>query len=386
MQQARAAMLFDKNRCPNAGAGSASAWVQATFLNARLVFFPSRYTASLHTVLTRIRSAPMTAPTCPKPQKRTHTSIFGTKSHHRDGLLTRQTLAPMLGTTVARPHAPSLARHALQRLPIAALRPYVALLWCSLPSLPSTADAAVAHETMLPSGAMHLVFRLGDAPLWIAEVHANQPTRLQGGFVGGARSRFYVRASATLASSVGAVFQPGAARALLGAPASHLAGRHTALPALWGGAAGDLHAQLELASSAAERIELLEAALLARLTRVRMAQGLHPGIGAALGVLPNVNRVRDAVQASGMSHRHFILRFREALGLDPKAYLRVLRFQRALQAMARGLPLVEVALESGYCDQAHMAREFSAMAGIAPSACGYQLQVRNIQDAADAAH
>lgn len=275
----------------------------------------------------------------------------------------------------------------MQRLPIAALRPYVALLWCSLPnSLPAKADAAVAHETMLPSGAMHLVFRLGDAPLWIAEAYADQPMRLQGGFVGGARSRFYVRASATLASSVGAVFQPGAARALLGAPAQPLAGRHTALADLWGGPASDLHAQLELASSAAECIKLLEAALLARLSGERMAQGLHHGIGAALGVLPNVNRVRDAVQASGMSHRHFILRFREALGLEPKAYLRVLRFQRALRALARGQPLVEAALESGYCDQAHMAREFSAMAGITPTACGYQLQVKNIQDAAGAAH
>ena len=276
------------------------------------------------------------------------------------------------------------------------LRPFVSALWCSVASGPVRgAQGEIAQETMLPSGATHVVFRLGDEPLWIAESANDRPQRLDGGLIGGARSRFYVRASAALSSSVGAVLKPGAVRTLFGVPAQQLAGRHTALADVWGGGSGRLHERLLLATTAADRLDLLEAELLARFVD---AAPLHPGIAAALAVFPGVRHVREAVQVSGLSHRHFLVRFREEVGLDPKAFLRVLRFQRATRAMDSATPLAEIALESGYCDQAHMAREFSEMAGLAPSVLRRQrdtaaasravqstvqqgsVQVKNIQD------
>jgi AraC-like DNA-binding protein len=74
------------------------------------------------------------------------------------------------------------------------------------------------------------------------------------------------------------------------------------------------------------------------------------------------------VKESGYSHRRFIELFRRTLGLTPKLYCRVLRFQEALErgAATRAASWVDVALDAGYSDQAHFNREFLEFAGVTP--------------------
>jgi AraC-like DNA-binding protein len=78
--------------------------------------------------------------------------------------------------------------------------------------------------------------------------------------------------------------------------------------------------------------------------------------------------IRDLVAASGRSHRHLAARFRSEIGLTPKAYARIVRFERAFARLQRPAHLrwAEFALECGYYDQAHMAHEFRALAGATP--------------------
>ncbi|HZH02691.1 MAG TPA: helix-turn-helix domain-containing protein [Myxococcaceae bacterium] len=76
------------------------------------------------------------------------------------------------------------------------------------------------------------------------------------------------------------------------------------------------------------------------------------------------------MKASGYSHRRFIILFERAVGLTPKRYCRLQRFQAALVAARRSkadLPWIEVALAAGYSDQAHLVRDFREFAGIPPS-------------------
>jgi AraC-like DNA-binding protein len=189
--------------------------------------------------------------------------------------------------------------------------------------------------------------------------------------IGGARSRYYLREMTAPSCSVGAVLRPGAAALLFGAPADEFAERHTPLDALWGSAAASLREQLLDAANAEARLALLEAALLARLPRVC---GMRPAIAAMLADLHALPSVAAAVQRSGLSHRQFIAQFRHAVGLTPKTWLRVRRFQRALQALRhdedRALATLSVA--AGYSDQAHFNREFLEFAGVTPVA--YQRQ------------
>ena len=77
-------------------------------------------------------------------------------------------------------------------------------------------------------------------------------------------------------------------------------------------------------------------------------------------------RVDELARELGWSRRHFTQRFKNELGLAPKTLARVARFQRARQQLSAGTPLGRIALDCGYYDQAHMNRDFRALAGRPP--------------------
>jgi AraC-like DNA-binding protein len=164
------------------------------------------------------------------------------------------------------------------------------------------------------------------------------------------------------ACSVGAQLRPGTAELLLGVPALDLAGRHTPLDALWGRFADELRERLAAAADPQRRLEIFEAALLARLPRVR---AIHPAVAHALAQFAAGDDVAGVVDDVGYSHRRFIALFRGAVGLSPKRYCRVQRLQRAIARLPTR-SLAEVALDAGYSDQAHLSREFRELAGVSP--------------------
>jgi AraC-like DNA-binding protein len=124
--------------------------------------------------------------------------------------------------------------------------------------------------------------------------------------------------------------------------------------------------QLAEAPGPGEALAAFERVLLARLPAVR---GMHPGVAASLARLRAGAGVDDAVRCSGLSHRHLIVRFREATGLAPKQLARLLRLQRALAALQLSpADLADVALHAGYSDQAHFGRDFREMTGMTPGA------------------
>lgn len=266
----------------------------------------------------------------------------------------------------------------LTRPPLPHLRPFVRLLWASAPD-GALAQRPGAREHVLPTGGMHLVFRLGGPPLRLFRDDTDAHGFTVGhAVVGGTRCAFFVRDVSLETRSVGVMLQPGAARALLGAPEDALADAHTPLDALWGADAGFALEQLHGAGSLARQLAVVEALLTARLAE-RAMHGLHPAVAHALSSLASAGAHGDAAQAgaisalvahSGYSHRRFIALFRGMTGLAPKQYARMLRFARVLAqfALNPAQPWVDLALQAGYNDQAHFNRDFCAIAGMRPQA------------------
>jgi AraC-like DNA-binding protein len=253
----------------------------------------------------------------------------------------------------------------IARPPHPALRPFVRTIWASSrePTL-----AGVTRERVLPTGAVHVVFR-GDAdPLRVFDGVGDPIGRTIGcAMVGGPRAAYYVRDVSRPADTVGALLHPGVAPLLLGVAAGELADRHVSLDALWGADAERARARIFEAPSLEGRLAVLEQVLRARLPTVR---GIHPAIAAALDHLRAGAPVADAVDASGYSHRRFIALFRDAVGLTPKVYGRIQRFGRVLARLtaAPRTPWIELAYDAGYSDQPHFVHEFRAFTGVAPSA------------------
>jgi AraC-like DNA-binding protein len=72
----------------------------------------------------------------------------------------------------------------------------------------------------------------------------------------------------------------------------------------------------------------------------------------------------------GWSRKHLVDRFRSELGIAPKSAARMLRFHQACRLAKAGAAQgwAGIAAESGYADQAHLVREFAALAGESPTA------------------
>ncbi|ACY15115.1 helix-turn-helix domain-containing protein [Haliangium ochraceum] len=264
----------------------------------------------------------------------------------------------------------------LTRAPIAPLRPWVRQIWASAAPAPAArARPADARERVLPTACAHLAFRIGGAPLrTFASEDADDARTVGSAVLGGPRASAYLRDVSAPGGSVGAQLLPGATLLLFGAPAHELAERHLPLDDLWGAAAGRLRDALgEADGRPARQLELLEAALLERLPRVR---AMHPAVAHALARFGQpdgdaaVARVARVARESGYSHRHFAALFRDSVGLSPKPYCRVLRMRAFVEHAARApaAPLVELALGAGYADQSHLGRELRAIAGLTPAA------------------
>jgi AraC-like DNA-binding protein len=180
-------------------------------------------------------------------------------------------------------------------------------------------------------------------------------------------------------TTVGVRWRPGAGAPALGVPLDALRDATVPLAELW---RGDLPARLteRLATAAgpAERRALLEQTVAARVAAAGPADPLVAQACRALAASAAGDRapgVRALADALGVSERQLLRRFRAAVGYGPKTLVRVLRFQRFLDAAwgrgeAESAPAADLALlaaQAGFADQAHLTRECGRLAGATPA-------------------
>ncbi len=212
----------------------------------------------------------------------------------------------------------------------------------------------------IPRPEIQLVARFGPSARGGLDVHAL-----------GVRPRVYRKLIRRGQRAVTARLRLGAPEAVLGMPASALAGRIVALEDLWGDAATRrLTERLADARGVVDAAVILDGAIAERIAmghgrRVRAKLALHAAETLTSGA--SVNAVAADL---GVSERHLRRVFRETVGVSPKGFARLTRFHRALRAAREGghPSWASIAAAAGYYDQAHLIAEFRAIAGVTPRA------------------
>jgi AraC-like DNA-binding protein len=249
--------------------------------------------------------------------------------------------------------------------PAAPLDAYIEWLWWS-----QRDQVENSGEHMLPSGSAQLILALHEAPIICRPNAASSRSIVWSrGVVHGPQWSYYQSCAKPPGVVAGVAFRPGVAGAILGLPIAELTDRHVPIDALWGARGNGLREQLLAAGSPASVFRVLEAELTARLERPLL---IHPAIAQALAVHSSGSahsRVADIQRDVGYSPRHFIALFRAAVGLTPKHYYRVKRFNAVLRRIAANADesLADLAASTGYSDQSHLTREFREFAGITPT-------------------
>ncbi len=223
---------------------------------------------------------------------------------------------------------------------------------------------------LLPHGRFQLFFSLSDSPIGGVAAANWEVGRGASSLVVGIETHCVVVETKALQTAMGVLFRPGGARTFFDAPADVFYNERVPLERLWGSRADRVRDRLREASTAAGKFQVLEMALLERMNR---PLELHAAVRYALGEFgraPHLRRVLGVVKETGLSRRRFAQLFREQVGLTPKLFCRLHRFQSVMRQIATGAPVdwADLALAGGFCDQSHLANEFRTFSGISPHA------------------
>ena len=223
-------------------------------------------------------------------------------------------------------------------------------------------------ERILPTGTLELAINLRQNELRFYDADRSENcSRFSGAIVSGAQGRALAPSRET--SMIGVHFKPGGAFPFIGVPAGDLTDTHVDLDTLWGSAAGRLRERLCEARTSVERFELLQHALL---SRIGDDVENHYAVSAALEMFVRNHAkptVREAAKYLGLSQRRFIQVFKAEVGVTPKLFSRIQRFQQT-RALIQRNPLpnwATLALDVGYFDQSHLIREFLEFSGFSPT-------------------
>lgn len=225
-----------------------------------------------------------------------------------------------------------------------------------------------APRVAIPRPEVHLVVRIGSMARNGLDVHAF-----------GARSTAHRKTIRSGQRSVTARLRLGVHDAVLGSPASAIAGRIVALEDLWGAAATRrLCDELADARSTVDAATILDNAIA---DRVANRQARPPRARLAIDAAERLatDNVCAVAEHLGVSERHLRRVFRETVGVSPKTFAKLTRFHRALEAARRDAHAswATIASAAGYYDQAHLIAEFRGIAGVTPRALLGELRTQS---------
>lgn len=207
-------------------------------------------------------------------------------------------------------------------------------------------------------------------PFEIALGRAPSAEDRYGSFTSGLHPGFVTIRSTGGAECIQVDFTPIGAFRFFALPMRAIASRMVTLDELSDGDLRDLRLRLAEEPDWERRFDRVEEVLSRRLANgpkpdaaVAHAYGRILGSGGAV-------RIGDVARGLDWSRKHLNQRFREEIGLGPKAVARMARFNRVL-ALAKGdaaRDWADIAAACGYADQAHLVREFRDFAGAPPTA------------------
>jgi AraC-like DNA-binding protein len=179
-------------------------------------------------------------------------------------------------------------------------------------------------------------------------------------------------------AGVQANLTPLGAYHLFGLPMSEITHQVVKLDDLLGAPGRELIERLRAAPSWDARFDLLDQLFTRALASNRPPSEAIAWAWHQIVQCPGNPNIAHLANEIGWSHRHFIARFRDEVGVAPKAAGRLVRFDRAVQAITPGTRpnWSDIAFTAGYYDQAHMAREFREFAHCTPT----ELWRRRLED------
>lgn len=248
--------------------------------------------------------------------------------------------------------------------PLPPLSQFVEMFWY----YEGEAGSLHTKERLLPQGSSELVVNLREDEIRLYDrKNLKESHKLGAAAICGPHSQFFVIDTAEQDCVAGAHFRAGGAFPFFNLPFSELHNEHISLDVLWGRAAIRLRDRLLEEPTPERKLRRFEQMLLEQICR---PLGRHRAVNYALVRLgADHGTISELSDEIGISTRRLVDVFTNQVGLTPKLFARVQRFQNVIQNLSseQDVDWVGVALNCGYYDQAHFIHDFRNFSGLSPA-------------------
>jgi AraC-like DNA-binding protein len=224
-------------------------------------------------------------------------------------------------------------------------------------------------DRFLPNGDTEILISFQDTPQHIYDNQSLQEIQAcRQAWASGLRTAPITIPSGTGAAMMVVAFKKGRAAPFFPFPMNEIADRVVDADLVWGRDFGFLRERLLGTKAVRMRFKLVERFLLGKF-RSRLA--VNPCVAFAVGEMtsqPAAISIARLNAQIGYSQKHFTELFRRHVGVTPKSYLKVMRFQRVVQSIdaAESIDWGRISHDCGFYDQAHFIHDFKGFSGFTP--------------------
>lgn len=248
--------------------------------------------------------------------------------------------------------------------PSPALRPYIESFWI----IKASAESAVTRTARMPADSRATLLLSFDGETRLVPGEGETQHFSKGAVLLGVHNQSYTLEHDGNTDLIAAQFRPGGLASFVRYGAGEIAEQTIPLDLLWGSAGNSVFEQIYEAGTTIEKVALYQSALLKRFAEVPHQSRILRAL-AHIDAAPDNLSVEWLATQTSLSQKQFERVFERMVGMMPKRYIRLARFQklvRWLRSYAGTANWTMLAAQFGYYDHAHMAKDFQAFASTTP--------------------
>jgi AraC-like DNA-binding protein len=225
-------------------------------------------------------------------------------------------------------------------------------------------------DRFLPDGNTEIIIDFSDGPQYIYDNQTLKETQAcHNVWASGVRTEYISIPSGKQAAMFVISFKKGMAYPFFPLPMNEMSDRVVDADLLWGNDFAFLREQLFEINQIGLKFQAVESFLL------KHFQGrfvFNPAVEYAVTEIlrrPDQINLRRVSQNIGFSRKHFIGIFKQQVGITPKAYLKIIRFQKAISEIEerKKANWANISQDCGFYDQAHFINDFKFFSGFTPN-------------------
>ena len=251
-------------------------------------------------------------------------------------------------------------------------------------TLESRKEKTPTRNTIVPDGCMKLIFHYCDLYKYYSE--NGNCSDLPRCFLIGQLTRPYEVEPAGETGTFFVCFHPNGFLPFTTIPIKRIENTAVPLRELFGKDGEEIGQKILNANTTSERIKLIEAFLLDRLSNIKAVDHIVKSTVETILTANGQLSISELSQQININRRQLLRKFSSAVGLSPKQLSKTVRLQAALKVLLnrKNTSLTDLAYQNEYYDQAHFIKDFREFTGFTPKEFyGDHLKMSLIFDRAD---